>query len=67
MLRCYTDAILKRKQVILSEILPGQLLRLYLNFYEYIWDVDLYLNKVFIIIIIIDWLRGNFAYISLPL
>ena len=35
MLRCYTDAILKKEASYLSEILPGQLLRLYLNFYEY--------------------------------
>ena len=36
MLGCFTDAILKRKQVnYLSEILLGQLLRLYLNLSEY--------------------------------
>ena len=35
MLRCFSDGILKRKQVYLSQILPGQLIRLYLNFYEY--------------------------------
>ena len=35
MLGCFTDGILKKEASYLSEILPDQLLRLYLNFYEY--------------------------------
>ena len=44
--RCYFE----KEASYLSEILPGQLLRLYLNFYEYEMLVEL---------------AGNFVYISL--
>ena len=48
MLRCYTDAILKKEVSYLSEILPGLLLRLYLNFYEYEMLIERELNFAYI-------------------
>ena len=35
MLCCYTGRYFEKDASYLSEILPGQLLRLYLNFYKY--------------------------------
>ena len=35
MLGCFVDGMFEKEANYLSEILPGQLLRLYVNFYEY--------------------------------
>ena len=47
MLGCFTDGMFEKEASYLSEILPGKLLRLYVNFYEYEMLIETELLLIF--------------------